>query len=288
MEDGRIVLLGDFDGVHAGHREIVREGVRLGKKTGCKVTVWTFDSIRDEALTSLDERKRLLLEAGADEVIFCKFEDVRDMSCEDFVKKVLCGALNAVAAVCGYNYSFGRGGTGTPSLLAELCSSEGVTVSVVDEVRLGGSEVSSSVIRSLIRRGKMREAATLLGRYWSCGGVVGSGAGLGRTVGMPTVNLCCGDVILPAHGVYATVIRIGERSYPSVTNVGVRPTVNDGRGVTVETHIIDFDGDLYGESVRVEFVEYLREERAFGSLEELSAQVKTDCNTARKLIADVL
>lgn len=288
MEGKKIVLLGDFDGVHLGHRAIVSEGVRLGKALSLPVCAWTFDTIRAEALTRLDERIRLLKEAGVDFVELCDFDSVRNMSCEDFVKSILRDRLNAEAVVCGYNYSFGRGGKGTPSDLKAICNAEGICVSVVDEVRLGDGEVSSSEIRRLIRNGRMSDAAGLLGRFWSCPGNVERGAGLGRTVGIPTVNVGTDRLILPKNGVYATVTVVDGERYPSVTNVGLRPTVNDGRGVTVESHIIDFEGDLYGHVVSVEFIERIRDERAFSSLEELSAQVKRDCNTAKELLKSIL
>lgn len=284
MKGEKTVLLGDFDGVHIGHRAIVSEGVRIRERTGLPVTVWTFDAVRAEALTTLEDRIAGLKEAGADEVLLCDFESVRDMSCRSFVTDVLKGGLNARQVVCGYNYSFGRGGRGTPELLTDLCREQGIGVSVLDEVRVEGREVSSSEIRRLIREGDMRTAAKLLGRPWSCRGAVERGAGLGRTVGMPTVNLGVKGLVLPKHGVYATVAYVGGRTLPSVTNVGVRPTLNDGRGVTVETHIINFDLNLYGLDVNVEFLDFIRDERAFSSLEELSEQVKRDVAAAEELI----
>jgi riboflavin kinase/FMN adenylyltransferase len=282
LKNGRVVILGNFDGVHIGHQAIISEGIKVANELGCTLTAWTFDTVRGKTLCEKDIRKKLLCEYGVEEVVFASFSSVKDMSPEQFVDKILCSELNAKAAVCGYNYSFGAGGKGTPELLKKLCGEHGIIVRTVKKVSSVVGEVSSSRIRMLISEGKVSDAAALLGRPFALSGQVSHGAGLGRTVGIPTVNFDGMDgICLPKFGVYATLTRIGDKKFVSLTNVGVRPTVNDARGVTAETHILDFSGDLYGKTVMVEFLDYIREETAFPSLEALSEQIKLDAVSAK-------
>ena len=289
MKDGRVVILGNFDGVHIGHQALISAGKRAADRLGCILTAWTFDTIPGKSLGSKNDRERLLTEYGVDKVIFSSFPAVKDVTAEDFVKNILKNELNTAVAVCGYNYSFGAGGRGTPELLTKLCSDNGIDVIVVDKVSKDGKDVSSSAIRDLISEGKAAEAIPLLGRPFFLCGKAAHGAALGRTVGIPTVNFDDLDgLCLPKHGVYATLTETEGKKYVSVTNVGVRPTVNDQRGVTAETHILNFDGDLYGKTVKVEFLSFIREENAFPSLEALSEQIKLDSKTAERIAKDFL
>ena len=285
MKNERVVILGNFDGVHIGHQALVSEGRRIADELGCALTAWTFDSVRSLPLCSKSDREELLLGYGADEVIFASFDEVKGMTPERFVKEILFSELNAKVAVCGYNYSFGAGGKGTPELLAELCSMHGISVTVVDKVSKNGVGISSSLIRELISKGNVEEATSLLGRPFYVKAEVTHGAGLGRTVGIPTVNFDVTDfTCLPKFGVYATLTHIDGKRYTSVTNVGVRPTVSDNRGTTVETHILDFDGDLYGKTVKVEFLSFIRDESVFSSIEALSEQISLDASVAKKTV----
>lgn len=281
MKNGRIVILGNFDGVHIGHQALISAGKNTADKLGLKLTAWTFDTIPGKSLCRKDDREKLLNSYGVDEVIFSSFPAVKDVTAEDFVKNILKKELNTKDAVCGYNYSFGAGGKGNPELLIKLCADNGINVTVVDKISRDGKEVSSSAIRDLISEGKTAEAIPLLGRPFFLCGKVKHGAGLGRTVGVPTVNFDELDgLCLPKHGVYATLTEIEGEKYVSVTNVGIRPTVNDQRGITAETHILNFSGDLYEKTVKVEFLSFIREESTFPSLEALSEQIKIDSKTA--------
>ena len=285
MKNERIVILGNFDGVHIGHQALVSEGRRIADELGCTLTAWTFDSVRSLPLCSKIDREELLLGYGADEVVFASFDEVKGMTPERFVKEILFSELNAKAAVCGYNYSFGAGGIGTPELLTKLCSRHGISVTVVDKVSKNGVGISSSLIRELISKGNVEEAVSLLGRPFFIRAEVTHGAGLGRTVGIPTVNFDVTDyTCLPKFGVYATMTCINGKRYTSVTNVGVRPTVSDNRGATVETHILDFNGDLYGKTVKVEFLSFIRNESVFTSIEALSEQIALDTAVAKKTV----
>ncbi len=283
MNNGRVVILGNFDGVHIGHQALVSAGKKAADELGVSLAAWTFDSIPGNALCRKADREGLLIRYGVDEVIFSSFNAVKELSPETFVDTILKEELNARVAVCGYNYSFGAGGKGTPELLRALCEKHGITVIVVEKVSVNGGDVSSSAIRALISEGKTEEAMVLLNRPFFLRGEVTHGNALGRTVGVPTVNFDrLEGLCLPKFGVYATLTKTENEIYPSVTNVGVRPTVNDQRGTTAETHILNFDGDLYGKTVTVEFLRFIREETFFPSLESLSKQIASDSITAQK------
>ena len=282
----RVVLLGNFDGVHIGHRALINKGVSLAKENGLICAVWTFDSLASPYLSSVDERSELFYSLGVDEVVLSSFASVRDMSAEDFVKNILKDKLNAKICVCGYNYSFGKGGKGTPMQLKSLCAEYGIDVFVLDEVLSFGEKISSSRIRELLSNGEAEKANVLLGRNFVISGMVVCGAGLGRTVGMPTANI---DVengrCLPSNGVYATACIIDGKRYPSITNIGLRPTMNDGRGRSIESYILDFKTDIYGKEIKLEFLSFLREEKKFESIADVKSAVQNDIIKARKAFA---
>ena len=283
MNKKRIVLLGNFDGVHIGHRALVAAGRDQADKRGLPLTVWTFDAPFSPPLTAFESRAELLRSYGVDEVITESFEGVRNLSPSEFVTSVLKDSLNAELCICGYNYTFGKGGKGGPALLSELCEKNGIEVIIVERVTDGKNEVSSSEIRKRLADGDVSGANRLLGRPFFLRGIVEKGAQMGRTVGMPTANLCPNGICLPKNGVYATLTYLNNgEAFPSVTNIGTRPTMNDGRGVSAETHIIGFEGDLYGSEIKVEFLSFLRDERKFKSLSEVCEAVKQDIEKAKQ------
>lgn len=283
MNKKRIVLLGNFDGVHIGHQALVAAGRNQADKRGLPLTVWTFDAPFSPPLTAFESRTELLRSYGVDEIITESFEKVRNLSPSEFVTSVLKDSLNAELCICGYNYTFGKGGKGCPALLSELCEKNGIEVIIVERVTDGKSEVSSSEIRKRLAEGDVSGAERLLGRPFFLRGTVEKGAQKGRTVGMPTANLYPNGVCMPKNGVYATLTHLknGE-AFPSVTNIGTRPTMNDGRGVSAETYIIGFEGDLYGSEIKVEFLSFLRDERKFKSLSEVFEAVKQDIEKAKQ------
>ncbi len=279
---GRVVALGNFDGVHRGHRALLAEARRQGEAMGLPVSVWSFERLPHECLTPPALRASLLLSCGADEVIYDDFFRVKTLSPEGFFRHVLLGALNAKACVCGFNYSFGHKGVGKADTLRRLCAEAGLPCIVVPEVSSEGVTVSSTRIRGLLQEGAVTEAAALLGYPPLLAGKVEGGRHFGREMGIPTVNQSLDPpVCLPKRGVYATFCRVGEAVYPSVTNIGCCPTVTEGVKTTVETHLLDFEGELYEETVTVGLLRYLREEKTFPSVEALRLEIERNAEQAR-------
>lgn len=284
-----IVVLGNFDGVHIGHRALITEGRKRADKLCLPLIVWTFDTLPSPAITSVADREALLRSYGVDRVVTDSFSSVKGMSCQEFVTDILEKKLGCAECVCGYNYTFGKGGVGTPKMLSALCSPLGIEVAVVDRVTLNENDVSSTRVRTLLSEGNVKGARELMDRYYFLSGIVQKGAEKGRTLGIPTANLYPVGRCLPKNGVYATVTTLpGGRMLPSVTNVGNRPTLDDGRGVSVETHVIGFDSDLYGKEIKVDFIEFIREEKRFASLSALSEATKDDAAKAQDIAQKVI
>ena len=285
MKHDRVIALGFFDGVHLGHAALLRLTRRRADELGIPAAVLTFDTHPDTLvyhqpvplINTLEDRKYLMEEKfSMDEVILAHFNRaMMEMPWEAFVEDYLLGELGAKHVVCGHDFSFGYRGQGTPDKLRRLCAQRGVGVNVVDKVSLGGITVSSTHIRQLIRQGDMEAAAQMLGHRHFLSGEVLHGKELGRRLGFPTANLALPEgLIAPAYGVYATLVTLPDGSaHPSVTNVGVRPTVHDQLGRLVEAWILDCTAELYGETIRVEFFTRLRGEKKFDSLEALREEV---------------
>ena len=285
MKHDRVIALGFFDGVHLGHAALLRLTRRRADALGIPAAVLTFDTHPDTLvyhqsvplINTLEDRKYLMEEKfSMDEVILAHFDRaMMEMPWEAFVEDYLLGELGAKHVVCGHDFSFGYRGQGTPDKLRRLCAQRGVGVNVVDKVSLGGITVSSTHIRQLIRQGDMEAAAQMLGHRHFLSGEVLHGKELGRRLGFPTANLALPEgLIAPAYGVYATLVTLPDGSaHPSVTNVGVRPTVHDQLGRLVEAWILDCTAELYGEKIRVEFFTRLRGEKKFDSLEALREEV---------------
>ena len=285
-----VVALGCFDGVHVGHTELIRIAERIAKESKRPLAVFSFeepprnffcaDSI--PLLTSFEEKKRIMRSLGTDLFVCVRFDsDIAELSAEKFFFGILKNKLRASHLVCGFNYRFGKNGTGDTSLLKKLCEESGIALSVVSPVVIDGITVSSSEIRKMLADGNVKGAARLLGRPYSIVSKVVDGQHLGRTLGFPTVNqLFETDATPLRNGVYATRVRIGHTLKRAITNVGVRPTV-DGHTLCAETNIFDFEGDLYGMRLRVEFLDFIRPERKFDSVANLSDQVHKDIERAK-------
>jgi riboflavin kinase/FMN adenylyltransferase len=274
----RSVAIGTFDGVHLGHREVIRGND----------TVLTFDPhpmsvIRPEAapklLTPFPVKRDLIAGLGVEELVVIPFDrDFASLSAEEFVQQVLIGRLGAERISVGENFRFGKGAKGTDELLRSHSEFE---TSVTPLVEVEGETVSSTQIRGLVAAGEVKEAAGFLGGPFLFEGVVAEGDRRGRTLGMPTANLIPDDALVhPGHGIYAA----WAHGYPAAVSIGVRPTFETGRGVLIETHLIDFSGDLYGETLRVAFVERLRGEKRFESVDELVEQMNRDVERAREIL----
>ncbi len=277
------VALGNFDGVHAGHTELILKAAEIAKEKGIASAVWTFADGKAVlpnkpgtlAITTLAERLSLIASLGVDYAILESFEDVRAYTPERFVNELLKERCKAAWAVCGFNFRFGVGGVGDSEKLCELMAPEGCTV--VPPVYVKGEQVSSTLIRKYIEAGDMKMAAELLGRQFFIDTAVTHGKALGRTIGIPTINQSFPQGhIVPKKGIYACTVHADGEKYMGVANVGIRPTVDSDGGINCETHIIGYSGELYGKQVRVEFFLRIRDEKKFGSVTELKEQIERD------------
>jgi riboflavin kinase / FMN adenylyltransferase len=291
---GVVVALGNFDGVHLGHQAVLRRAVEEGRRRGMKVVAATFhphprsvvgSGNPPRLLTPVGLRRELLLGYGADEVVVIPFDlDLSRKSPEQFIRDVLVGEIGAAVVVVGENFRFGHRAAGDVRDLGRLMREVGGTAVAV-EVRGAGreGEISSTRIRALISEGEIAEAAGLLGRPYVLRGEVVMGDKRGRTIGFPTANVLPDpDAVIPARGVYAGFVLVGEERYAACTNVGVAPTF-DRAERRVEAHLMDFEGDLYSRVVDVSFVKRIREERRFSGVDELTGQIRRDVEEARNI-----
>lgn len=286
-----VVGLGNFDGLHIGHQKLITDLITLAKKVGGTPAVFTF---HPHPLTVLKPEKSppLLLSQKAKQNLFAKLGvevllqipfdlDFAKISPENFVKTVLHEEIGACGVVVGYNYTFGRHGLGTPSLLEELSALYGFEVRVIPPISIEGQPVSSTLIRGLLANGEVTRAAKYLGYYPFVEGQVVTGAKRGRNLGFPTANLDIDHTLLvPANGVYLTKVHIDGESYFGVTNIGVKPTFNTNNR-NIEVHLLDFYKDLYGTHLKVSFTRRLRQEKKFASPSELVKQIERDVLEAR-------
>lgn len=290
MEDKRIYALGFFDGVHLGHQALLRECVSLAKKTGSLPCALTFDIhpqnlVHGNAPVLLNtprDRRRLLEQFGMASIHTLHFdEQTRQMSWQDFLG-YLTEELGAAGLVCGEDFRFGYKGEGTAEKLQKACKEKDIPCVIVPEQIRDGIRISSSYIRQLLEDGQFDRAVEFLGHPHILSGTVISGRKLGRTIGVPTANLQVpAGVILPGCGVYACKVCFDHRTHLAVTNIGSRPTVG-GHHVTVEPWILDFEGDLYGKQITVEFHKFLRPEQKFDNLQDLKLQIQKDAVDVRE------
>jgi riboflavin kinase/FMN adenylyltransferase len=288
-----ILALGNFDGVHRGHRKILDRVRRVAVERAATAIVMTFDPhppriVRPDKAPPLLMTKTQKLEAiaqtGVHGAAIVRFTpELSRWDPEMFVQTVLVDWLRVSEVWVGANFLFGHDRTGNFSLLRILGTRYGFKAEKIDPVRYKDFVVSSTRVRRLVSEGRVDEAGALLGHQYYVDGTVTRGDQRGRTIGFPTANLCTDNELLPPHGVYATMTRIGDVVHASVTNIGIRPTVDDSGRTTVETHIFNIDSDLYGSSLRVGFVQRLRDERAFESIDLLQSQITADCARARVL-----
>ncbi len=284
----RAISIGAFDGVHLGHKEVIERALNYARRVrGVKSAVLTFSPhptrfFKGESfklLTTEEEKEKILKSIGVDEVIKLTFnKNLADMPPELFFKKILLDELNVRFISIGFNFTFGKGGEGTPSLLVELAQRYGVAVEITPPKVIMGRIVSSTIIRKLVSEGKMGESALLLGRNYSLRGRVVRGDGMGKKLGFPTANLSIPpEKLLPPNGVYAAFVRVGDKGFLGAMNIGYRPTISgEGEKITVEVHLLDFSGDLYDRIIEVEILRRIRPEKKFLSLEELKEQIEKD------------
>lgn len=289
----RIFALGFFDGVHLGHQALLSECVRMAKAMDVETAAITFEnhpqslfSVRvPPLLTTLRDRFRLMLRYGIDHVYpFPVTQAVMGKDWRDFLDDLILSG--AVGFVCGDDFRFGRGGAGNARTLRAFCRERRIPCVIIPEQTLNGVRISSSYIRRQIEQGDMATAVRYLGHGHMLTGTVVTGRKLGHKLGFPTANIELPEnVIVPRHGVYACRAFVGEQSYLAVCNVGSRPTV-EGHQVRTETWLLDFQGDLYGQDVTLEFLYFLRPEQRFESLEELKSAVLRDAENTRSFFAN--
>jgi len=292
---GTVATVGAFDGVHRGHRAVLAEIVRRARAQGLASLIVTFDPHPLEVvnppaaprlLTLPAERRELLEALGLDRIELLTFTpELARLAPEEFVRRVLRAQFGMRELVLGYDHGFGRGRTGDVALLRQLAREDGFSVDVVEAVRDDGQPISSSLIRTAVAHGDLAAAERWLGRRYGATGVVERGAGRGRTIGVPTLNLAPPDPrkLLPPDGVYAVRVNWRGASYGGMMNQGPRPTF----GITaraLEIHLFDFAGELYGETVTVEWVRRLRDVQTFPSREALVAQIGRDAVAARQVL----
>jgi riboflavin kinase / FMN adenylyltransferase len=295
MTDGTVATVGAFDGVHRGHQAVLAEIVRRARAQGLASLIVTFDPHPLEVvnppaaprLLTLPAERRDLLEAlGLDRIELLRFTpELARLAPEEFVRRVLRAQYGMRELVLGYDHGFGRGRTGDVALVRQLASEDGFSVDVVEAVRDDGQPISSSLIRTAVAHGDLAAAERWLGRRYGAMGVVERGAGRGRTIGVPTINLAPPDSrkLLPPDGVYAVRVNWRGVSYGGMMNQGPRPTFGIAARA-LEIHLFDFAGELYGETVTVEWVRRLRDVQTFPSREALVAQIERDAVAARQVL----
>lgn len=287
-----VLCLGNFDGIHLGHRRLIEATLAVkhsyaAARENLLAGAWFFRAPPSEILSdtpvpqimTLEEKLAKFAALGLDLAYLADFSEMRELSPSAFVNDVLKKRCNCVFAVCGFNFHFAHKGSGNAELLTELMEGN---ARVVDCLSVDGEAVSSSRIRTLLQKGDVTTAEKLLGGGYSLSAPVLHGKKLGREMGVPTINqVFSHKAVIPKNGIYVTSTVIDGKQYPSVSNVGVRPSVEMAGTVNCETHIIGFDGDLYGKTVSVIFKVRLRDEQTFPSLPALTAQIKRDVEATK-------
>ena len=292
-----VLALGNFDGLHRGHMKIIDRVRRRAGERGGTPAAMTFDPhpsrvLRpDKApplLMTKEQKLEALGRAGMQGVAVLRFtRELSSWDPEQFVRTVLVEWLHVAEVWVGANFLFGHDRAGTFTVLRSLGARYGFRAEKIDPVRYKEFVVSSTRIRRLVSEGRVDEAAALLGHHFFVDGSVTRGAGRGRGIGFPTANVCSDNELLPPAGVYATLVTIDGVVHPSITNVGMRPTFGDVDRLTIETHLFDFARDIYGQRLRLSFVQRLRDERAFPDVDALRAQIEADCRSAQRLFGRI-
>jgi riboflavin kinase/FMN adenylyltransferase len=290
---GASLAIGNFDGVHRGHQALIARAQQEAKRLAVRMGAVVFEPHPREffqparplfTLTPLPQKLQLLEKYGVDITFVLPFaHELAQMSAEEFVERVLVAGLGVAHVVIGYDFLFGRSRAGNAQQMADLGKVFGFGVSVVPPIGSGGEVFSSSAVRAELAQGDVEGAAQMLGHRWKVEGVVQGGARRGTGLGYPTANIALGKGAALAHGIYAVHVGFGGERYQGAAYLGTRPTFDDGSPV-LEVFLFDFDGDLYGRVIEVEFVEFLRGDRKFDTLDALKAQMDIDCARAREVL----
>lgn len=278
----KVVALGNFDGMHRGHLAVLDKALEAAE-AGLSPFVLLFSQHSEKALRGIappmlmthDERRSFIEKYGFG-ILEIDFNRIKDMSPEEFIDKILVGEMNAKAVVSGYNYRFGKNAAGNAETLKILCTKRGIDCHTVGEVNIDGETVSSTYIRRLIENGEIEKANALLAERFGFAAEVIHGDARGRGWGFPTINQLLPDgFVMPRFGVYASEVTVGNITYKGITNIGKRPTVGT-ETVLSETNILDFSEDIYGRTVDIRLLRFIRPEQKFSSFSELKEQIKTD------------
>lgn len=293
---GAAIAIGNFDGVHVGHRALIARARELADAHDAAAVALTFDPHPSAVLgsrggppmiSSLERRLELFAEAGLDAAVVEPFTpQLAGLAADAFVDDVLLFGLRARALVVGYDFTYGQGRSGTTTALRAHGSRAGVEVAIVAPVEIDGEVASSTKIRGYLQAGDVDRAARLLGRSWDVDGVVVHGAKRGRTIGVPTANIKPASDVVVAPGIYAvTLAADGGPPLRAVASLGTNPTFVEQGGLVLEVHVLDWDGDLYGRTVRTTFVARIRDELKFESVDALVAQIRADIDVARQKLS---
>jgi riboflavin kinase/FMN adenylyltransferase len=293
---GAVLAIGNFDGVHRGHQAVLGRARELGRARGKRSGALIFEPHPREffapqapffRLTPLPVKLELLAALGLDQTIVVDFDpDLSSLSADQFAAEVLGQGLGVSGVIVGYDFTYGKGRTGSPLALAESGARSGFEVDVVEPVSFSGEIFSSSQVREHLKQGAVDEAASQLGYWWRVRGRVEHGAGRGKGLGFPTINLPLDRGQEVGHGIYAVRVLHAGRRYPAAGYIGSRPTF--GGGVpAIEATLLDFDGNLYGEEVEIEFIAKIRGDAVFAGPEDLAAQMEADCEEARTILREI-
>lgn len=294
----RVLALGFFDGVHMGHGELLKRTMQVAKELKATPAVLTFDTHPEDLIVGMptllinsrrDREYIVKRYYGIEEVLLMHFDQAcMHMSWQKFIENMIVRDYNAVHVVAGHDFRFGYKGIGNPQRLKDKCFQLDIGCDIIPCVEYDGTRISSTYIRKLIAQGDIERANILLGHPHTLSGEVVHGRQLGRTMGIPTINMYLPEGVLsPCHGVYATRVHIGEKEYMGVTNVGVRPTVDGDNStrVSVETYILDYSGNLYGQILRIDFYKFLRPEIHFRSMDDLKSEIQNNIHQTREFFS---
>ena len=288
IDSPTVLCLGNFDGVHIGHRQLVDAVLQTRQSLSQNIPsilsgAWFFDSTfykNADEIYSLEEKLNMFETLGIDYAIIADFNEMKSLSPFDFVNIILKEQCNCIHAVCGENFRFGAKAAGDCNSLIQLMNNNATVVPLLSE---DNNIISSTYIRSLLSNGDIQKANSLLSTNYSITETVVYGKQLGRTLGIPTTNQNIeSKKLILKNGIYVTICTIDNEQYYGVTNVGIRPTVDDNGHKNIETHIIDFHGDCYGKIIKVEFVSRIRDEMKFDNIDDLKAQINKDINTTKE------
>lgn len=292
LSSASAVAIGKFDGIHLGHRQLLGE-IIAKKSEGMKAVVFTFNpspsalfsKVQEKELTSLDEKRKVFEHLGVDILVeFPLTFETAATPKEAFVKNILVEKLNAKYIAAGTDLSFGKNGEGDSAFLLEESKRYGFLVEIIDKISYKGEIISSTLVRRAISEGDVKKAHFMLGNPYFIQGVVQKGNQIGRTIGFPTVNILPGDEkLLPPNGVYKTEVIVDDRIFEAITNVGCKPTVTDNGQVFIESYLYNFRENIYGKTIEVHFLEYMRKEKKFDSIDALKEQLQKDMEMGQNI-----